>query len=243
MSEFVAPRIIETDAIRLRPFVSEDAQALFSVLLGDPEVTAWLPMPTHADIEETRAFIRRCDAGWQSGTRYTWALEDAASATLLAAIELRPEPPRAEIGVVISKRSGHRRRRASLAALLKLIGWLLSQPQLCRIHAYCAPEGAAASTMPRLGFKLEGRLTNWEPRPNQGRIAGDALLFSITRDQADPQAPSIHRLGHADRVRALHCMGSRLQAASQVALLVATQTITQTTTSTTHEPRASNRFA
>lgn len=239
MSEFIVPRIIETDAIRLRPFVGEDAQALFSVLLGDPEVTAWLPMPTHAGIEETRAFIRRCDAGWQSGTRYTWALEDAASGTLLAAIELRPEPPRAEIGVVISQRSGHRRRRASLSALLKLIGWLLSQPQLCRIHAYCAPEGEAASTMPRLGFKLEGRLTNWEPRPNRGRLASDALLFSITRDPADPQAPSMHRLGQPDRVRALPCSGARLQAASQAA----TEAVTRTTPSTTHKPRATSRFA
>jgi RimJ/RimL family protein N-acetyltransferase len=198
MSGFIAPRIVEAGSIRLRPFVPADAQALFSVLLGDPEVTAWLPMPTHADIDETRAFIRRCEAGWQSHTRYTWALEDAASGTLLAAIELRPEPPRAEIGVVISRLSGHRRRRASLAALLKLIGWLLSQPQLCRIHAYCAPEGPAASTMPRLGFRLEGRLTNWEGRPNQGRIAADALLFSITRNPADANAPVMHRLALAD---------------------------------------------
>lgn len=184
MTLFHPPRVIEIGAIRLRPFVADDAKNVFDVLLGDPLVTAWLPMRTHANPHETRRFIAQCDAGWLSGARYTWALEDAASGTLLAAIELRPEPPRAELGVVISRKDGHRRRRASLAALLKLLQWLLAQPALCRIHAFCAPEGAAASTMTRLGFTLEGHLKNWEPRPNQGLAAGDALLFALTREQA-----------------------------------------------------------
>jgi ribosomal-protein-alanine N-acetyltransferase len=194
MAPFIAPRVIETGTIRMRPFHEDDAAALFGLLLGDAEVTAWLPMRTHANIGETRAFIAQCAADWHAGCRYTWALEDAVSGTLLAAIELRPQPPRAEIGVVISRADGHRRRRASLAALLKFIRWLLEQPALCRIHAYCAPEGAAASAMPRLGFALEGRLANWEPRPNQGRQAGDALLFAITRAPGATAAPALHRL-------------------------------------------------
>ncbi|MGT0197110.1 GNAT family N-acetyltransferase [Burkholderia pyrrocinia] len=194
---FAVPRVIEAGAVRLRPFRADDAPALFAVLLGDPGVTAWLPMRTHANVAETQAFIVGCDAAWHAGCRYTWALEDAASGTLLAAIELRPEPPRAEIGVVISRLDGHRRRRACLAALLKLLRWLLARPALCRIHAYCAPEGAAAGTLTRLGFRFEGRLTNWEPRPNQGLAAADALLFAITRElgAADAAAaPPMHRL-------------------------------------------------
>lgn len=182
MSALVVPRVIETSEIRLRPFATHDAQAVFDVLLGDPLVTAWLPIATHRSVDESREFIERCEFGWRMGTRMTWAIEDAASGTLLAAVDLRPELPRAEIGVIISRREGHRRRRACLAAFVKLLNWLLAQPQLCRIHAFCAPEGAAASTMERLGFRLEGRLANWEPRPNMGRAAGDALLFAITRE-------------------------------------------------------------
>lgn len=193
-AHFVAPRVIETDTIRMRPFRQADARMLFDVLLGDPEVTAWLPMRTHASVADTRAFIARCEAGWRDGSCFTWALEDAASGALLAAIELRAQPPRAEIGVVISRLDGHRRRRASLAALLKLIRWLLMRPELCRIHALCAPEGAAASTLPRLGFTLEGRLVNWEPRPNQRMRAGDALLFAITRAPDDERLPPMHPL-------------------------------------------------
>lgn len=194
MNRFQVPRVIEAHGLRLRPFRADDAQTLFTVLLGDPEVTAWLPMRTHVNEAETRAFIAQCEAEWRNGYRYTWALEDAASGALLAAIELRPEPPRAEIGVVISRLQGHRRRRASLAALLELIRWLLARPALCRIHAYCAPEGQAASTLTRLGFTFEGRLTNWEPRPNQGLLAADALLFAITREPGAADVPRMHRL-------------------------------------------------
>lgn len=198
MNRLEVPCVIETNAVRLRPFREGDAQTLFTVLLGDPEATAWLPMRTHANVAETRAFIAQCEVEWRNGYRYTWALEDAASRTLLAAIALRPEPPRAEIGVIISRLEAHRRRRASLAALLKLIRWLLAQPALCRIHAYCAPEGAAASTLTRLGFAFEGRLTNWEPRPNQGLLAGDALLFAITREPGATDVPRLHRLVDAE---------------------------------------------
>jgi RimJ/RimL family protein N-acetyltransferase len=199
MNGFSPPRVIETGEIRLRPFVDADAGTLFHVLLGDPAVTEWLPLRTHRNVEESRAFIRVCELGWTRATRCTWALEDSATGHLLAAIELVPHLPRAELGVIISRRDGHRRRRASLAALLKLIDWLMTQPQLCRLHAYCAPQGRAASTMARLGFTLEGQLTNWEPRPNRGLAAGDALLFALTRAPGEPLARLTERLARTRR--------------------------------------------
>ncbi|MFC0402402.1 GNAT family N-acetyltransferase [Paraburkholderia rhizosphaerae] len=194
MNTFCPPTIIETDELRLRPFTDADADALFDALLGDPSVTEWLPFPTHRNAEETRTFIRSCRLGWSSRTCFTWAMEDRDTGRLVAAIELQPTPPRAEIGVITSRREGHRRRRAGLATLLKLIGWLLAQPQLCRIHAYCAPEGDAASTMTRLGFTLEAKLVNWEPRPNRNLAAGDALLFAITRAPHESPPAFTHRV-------------------------------------------------
>ncbi|MGQ7932863.1 GNAT family N-acetyltransferase [Paraburkholderia sp. D1E] len=202
MNGFFPPRVIETGEIRLRPFVDADAGSLFYVLLGDPAVTEWLPLRTHRSIDESRAFIRVCELGWTSATRFTWALEDSVSGHLLAAIELVPNLPRAELGVIISRRDGHRRRRASLAALLKLIDWLMAQPQMCRLHAYCAPQGRAVSTMTRLGFTLEGQLTNWEPRPNRGLAADDALLFAITRAPGEPLARLVDRLARTRRTAA-----------------------------------------
>lgn len=199
MERFVPPRVIDIGEIRLRPFVDADADALFHTLLGDAVVTEWLPLPTHRSVDESRAFIRSCEEGWMRAARFTWALEDRASRTLLAAIELVPSLPRAELGVIISQRDGHRRRRASLTALLKLIDWLMAQPPLCRLNAYCAPQGLAASTMTRLGFTLEGRLPHWEARPNRAEQAGDALLFAITRAPGACVAPLADRLARRQR--------------------------------------------
>ncbi|KER67571.1 hypothetical protein HR51_32515 [Burkholderia cepacia] len=209
MLTFCPPTIIETDELRLRPFVDDDADALFEALLGDPAATEWLPFPTHRSVAQTHAFIQHCRLGWASKTRFTWAMEDRQNGRLVAAIDLTPAPPRAEIGVVTSRREGHRRRRAGLAALLRLVDWLLAQPQLCRVHAYCAPEGQAASTMSRLGFTLEARLTNWEPRPNRNLVAGDALLFAITRGVHDTAPCISHRLALR------HAPASTIQDASE----------------------------
>lgn len=203
MDRFVPPRVIDIDEIRLRPFVDADADALFHTLLGDAAVTEWLPLPTHRSVDESRAFIRLCEEGWMRSAHFTWALEDRPGRRLLAAIELVPSLPRAELGVIISRRDGHRRRRASLVALLKLIDWLMAQPQLCRLNAYCAPQGLAASTMTRLGFTLEGRLRHWEARPNRAEQAGDALLFAITREPGAHLAPLADRLVRRQRVSLL----------------------------------------
>jgi hypothetical protein len=31
------------------------------------------------------------------------------------------------------------------------------------------------------GLRFEGRLANWEPRPNIGVLAGDSLVYALTR--------------------------------------------------------------
>jgi hypothetical protein len=126
---------------------------------------------------------------------------------------LHASPPRAELGVMISARATPRQRRAGLSALLKLIRWLLAQPQLCRVHACCAPKSPAASTMRRLGFTLEGRLTNWLPLPNTPGGVGDALVFAICRPPAGADAvpdsvqavtPSEQRRPYDRAARAAH---------------------------------------
>jgi len=181
MHAFYPPRFIESDELLMRPFVEDDAQELFDALLGDPAVTEWLVVPTHRSVADSRSFIESCRSGWVRRTRFTWALQDKASQRIVAAIDLKPALPRVEIGVITSQRPGHQRRRAGLQTLRKFIDWLMAQPQIFRVDAYCAPQGAAASTMSKLGFVLEGRLLNWEARPNRNLPAGDSLLFAMTR--------------------------------------------------------------
>jgi [ribosomal protein S5]-alanine N-acetyltransferase len=105
-------------------------------------------------------------------------------------IELKPTLPRVEIGVIISRHGGARRRRAGVLALQELIDWLIEQPGVYRVFACCAVDGAAHSSIERLGFVQEARLTNHEPRPNRGLAAADSYLYALTRPAPVPPEPA-----------------------------------------------------
>ncbi|MFM0670857.1 GNAT family N-acetyltransferase [Paraburkholderia sediminicola] len=181
MSTFRLPQLIESDTLLLRPPQPSDAQALFDEMLSDVETTLHLGFPRHTTLDDTLAFIELSKRGWETGALAHWLLEDKASGRITALIEMRPEPPRVELGVIISRRGGARRRRDGLYALRRLLKWLLVQPPIFRIYAYCAVDGHAHSSMERLGFRLEGRLTNHEYRPNLDLFAGDSYLYAMTR--------------------------------------------------------------
>lgn len=181
MTAFRPPACIETDELILRPFMLADADQIYYAFCSDPRVTEWLPMPTHRSVEQTRAYIGWCVLGWERGVTFTWGLFGKTDGRLCALIELNVLLPRVELGVVTSSRPGHVRRKAGLSVLKKLTEWLIGQPQIHRLYACCAPEGKAAATMERLGFKFEGRLPNWEPRPNRNLSAGDVLMFAKTK--------------------------------------------------------------
>jgi [ribosomal protein S5]-alanine N-acetyltransferase len=59
-----------------------------------------------------------------------------------------------------------------------------------RVFACCAVDGAAHSSMERLGFVQEARLTNHEPRPNRGLAANDSFLYALTRPAPVPPEPA-----------------------------------------------------
>lgn len=186
MSAFHAPELIESDELLLRPPEPRDAQALFDEMFSDPDTVRHLTYLRHATLDDTLAFIDMAQKDWQSGELPRWVLEDKASGRLTGMIELQPRPPRAEFGVIITRRGGARRRRAGLDALRKFLKWLIAQPQIYRVFACCAVDGNAYTAMERLGFTLEAKLTNYEARPNLGLPAGDSYLYAMTRPLAPP---------------------------------------------------------
>lgn len=179
---FNPPRVIETDHLWLRPLTESDAFQLYHALFGDPRVTEWLPIRTFESVDRALHEIHKWQHGWETGSLYSWVLEDKQTGRFCAMIELRPMLPRIELGVVTTMRDEYKRRRAGLVALRKVINWVLDQPGVCRIYAGCAPEGDSAPVMEKLGFKLEGLLKNWEARPNIGLAAADSLMYSLTRE-------------------------------------------------------------
>jgi RimJ/RimL family protein N-acetyltransferase len=175
--------------LRLRPLTLADAPALFDQMLGDAGTMRDLPVLRHTGVAQTVEFVDEALRGWDDGSLIRYALECKETGRLTALIELKPTLPRVEIGVIISRHGGARRRRAGILALQELIDWLIEQPGVYRVFACCAVDGAAHSSMERLGFVQEAILTNHEPRPNRGLAAAHSYLYALTRPAAVPPEP------------------------------------------------------
>jgi RimJ/RimL family protein N-acetyltransferase len=187
---FIPLDSMETPYLRLRPLTLADAPALFDQMLGDADTMRDLPVPRHTGVAQTAEFVDEALRGWDDGTLIRYTLECKETGRLTALIELKPTLPRVEIGVIISRHGGARRRRAGVLALQELIDWLIEQPGVYRVFGCCAVDGAAHSSMERLGFVQEARLTNHEPRPNRGLAAADSFLYALTRSAPVPPEPA-----------------------------------------------------
>lgn len=68
-----AEPIMETSRLLLRPMVLEDAEAMH-VFKSDLAATRFFGQDPHADLEQTRGWVRAGLAGRKNGTSITWAI-------------------------------------------------------------------------------------------------------------------------------------------------------------------------
>ncbi|MGC3030008.1 GNAT family N-acetyltransferase [Burkholderia sp. DN3021] len=181
MNAIRPPELIETERLHLRPLTADDAREAFDALFGDPATTLDLPWPMHRSVDETHACIGRLAEGWRSGAFFSWGLFEKRDGRLIGTLEMHGRLPRVEIGLVTSFAPGRVRTRAWSEMLRRFLDWLIAQPGVYRIEAFCSVTGRAAPFMPKLGFVSEGVVRNYEARPNRGMSAGDSYLFAITR--------------------------------------------------------------
>ncbi|MCU9953657.1 GNAT family N-acetyltransferase [Burkholderia sp. BKH01] len=181
MNAIRPPELIDTERLHLRPLTADDAREAFDALFGDPATTLDLPWPMHRGVDETRACIGRLAEGWRSGAFFSWGLFEKRDGRLIGTLEMHGRLPRVEIGLVTSFAPGRVRTRAWSEMLRRFLDWLIAQPGVYRIEAFCSVTGRAAPFMPKLGFVSEGVVRNYEARPNRGMSAGDSYLFAITR--------------------------------------------------------------
>ena len=184
MNAIRPPELIETERLHLRPLTADDAREAFDALFGDPATTLDLPWPMHRSVDETRACIGRLAEGWRSGAFFSWGLFEKRDGRLIGTLEMHGRLPRVAIGLVTSFAPGRVRTRAWSEMLRRFLDWLIAQPGVYRIEAFCSVTGRAAPFMPKLGFVSEGVVRNYEARPNRGMSAGDSYLFAITRAPA-----------------------------------------------------------
>src|SRR3712207_2240028 len=92
------PETIETARLLLRPPRMDDAQAIFEGYARDGEVSRYMTWRPHNDVEETKAFLRRCLAVWADGSAFPWAIVHKDDARLIGMVEIRIREHRVDLG-------------------------------------------------------------------------------------------------------------------------------------------------
>jgi ribosomal-protein-alanine N-acetyltransferase len=174
------PEILETRRLRLRLPLMADAQAIFEEYAQDPAVTKYLTWRPHKEIGETYDYLRRCLAGWDSASAFTWVLTRKEDGELLGMVEIRIGEYKADLGYVLARSHwGHGFMPEAVGALVDLA---MSSDGIFRVWAVCDIDNAAsARVLEKVGMQKEGLLRRWIIHPSVSDEPSDCFCYSKTR--------------------------------------------------------------
>ena len=79
-------QIIETNRLRLRPFVLSDAADLLELWIADPAVQGEYGEPTYDTLDAVEALLNKWIAGYESSAFYRWAMIERQSGRCIGQI-------------------------------------------------------------------------------------------------------------------------------------------------------------
>jgi len=175
------PDVIHTDRLTLRRPVERDAADIFDGYAQDPEVVRYLMWRPHERIDDTRAYLAFCQAGWDAGTEFTWAITRHNDDRLVGMIAMRRRGFKHDIGYVLAR--AHWGQGIMPEAGRAIVDRAFTDPIVHRVWAVCDVENrASARVMEKLGMQLEGVLRRWVVHPNISAEPRDALCYARVRD-------------------------------------------------------------
>lgn len=182
------PDRLGTDRLVLRRPVAADASALFEEYTQDHEVTRYLTWRPHSSLDDTRAYLARCQAGWNAGTDLTWAITLAGDDRPIGMIGLRARAAMADMGYVLARRYWGRGLMTEAATAIVTLA--LGNPMVYRVWAVCDVENhASARVMEKAGMTHEGVRRRWIVHPNVSPQPRDVHCYARVRAVRDaPEA-------------------------------------------------------
>jgi RimJ/RimL family protein N-acetyltransferase len=174
------PHEIRTARLTLRRPHDGDAPAVFEGYAADAEVTRYLTWRPHGTLEATRAFLRRCAAGWEAGTDLTWALTLTGDDRLIGMVGMRPRGHKPDIGYVMTRR--HWGQGLMPEAAAAVVDLAFGDPAVYRVWAVCDVDNhASARVLEKIGMAREGVLRRWIVHPNVSTSPRDAYCYARVR--------------------------------------------------------------
>ncbi|MBK7894226.1 MAG: GNAT family N-acetyltransferase [Anaerolineaceae bacterium] len=175
--------VLETERLRLRAMVPQDATAVFA-LLGDPEVMVWHGRPPFATLEEAQKHIAWYAEAFAEKRAIRWAITRHGEDRVLGTCGFHHMILyhfRAEIGYELA--SSEWRQGIMAEAVRAIVRFGLVEMGLHRIEAIVDPTNTASARLLRkIGFTEEGFLRErfWD----NGRFTDD-WFFSILASEID----------------------------------------------------------
>ena len=174
------PKSLKTERLRLRKAKLADAEAIFRQYAQDPEVTRYVSWRAHADLEETREYVRMCLLAWDVGKAFHWVIERNEDRQVLGMMIARAAEEKWELGYVLAR--VYWGQGYMTEALKALIAWGLKQKEIYRIWAVCDVDNlASARVMEKVGMAREGVLRRWSVHPNLSPEPRDSYCYAIVK--------------------------------------------------------------
>ena len=174
------PETITTDRLTLRKPRMEDASAVFSGWVQDPEVTLRLTWRPHESIEVTKSMLTRALDAWNGDVRFPFMIAEKESNQLVGMIEIRMEGHRAELGYVVAK--AYWGKGYMTEAVKAIIEWAFSQPQVYRVYATTSVDNIGSQrVMEKAGMQREGLLRRYIIHPNISAEPRDSYMYAIVK--------------------------------------------------------------
>ncbi len=173
------PEQIETEQLILRKPRMDDASAVFSGWVQDPEVTHFLTWRPHENIGQTESMLARAIAAWEDDIRFPFMIA-LKNHDLIGMIELRIEGHRAELGYVMNK-SFHGKGHMT-ETVRAIINWAFQQPNIYRVYATTSVDNIASQrVMEKAGMLQEGLLRKYIIHPNISDEPRDSYIYAIVK--------------------------------------------------------------
>jgi RimJ/RimL family protein N-acetyltransferase len=150
------PLTLTGDGIILREWRSEDLDDLV-VLLDEPDIARWTPMPSPFDVEAGVAYLKRAHQGRITGQRVQLAITTDGGRPLGEVLLFGVDAGRkeAELGYLVGRR--HRRRGLASGALSLLSAYAQGRLDLGRLLLRIDPGNLASIAVARrCGYRLTG---------------------------------------------------------------------------------------
>lgn len=173
---------IETSRLILRPFVPEDARAMYDNWAKNPEVTKFLSWPAYQSVDTANAVLAEWTRRYQKPDFYQWAIVLKELDQPIGSISVVNSDPRVdmvEIGYCIGKTWWG--RGIMPEALSAVMDYLFDEVGMQRIEAGHDPNNpASGAVLRKCGMHYEGTLRR-RIRSNQGIT--DVAWYSMLKEE------------------------------------------------------------